>query len=74
MVHISNIYILFKKNIYILSELCDKKKCLLIMNMATSHMHPKVFEYLNDNDIHYIIIPPGFTRYLQPMDIYVNKD
>lgn len=44
------------------------------MDMATSHMHPKVIEYLNDNDIQYIIIPSGFTRYLQPLDIYVNKE
>lgn len=42
--------------------------------MASSHIHPKVIEYLNDNDIDFVVIPPGFTRYLQPLDIYVNKE
>ena len=51
-----------------------KKKCLLVLDMASSHIHPKVIEYLNDNDIDFVVIPPGFTRYLQPLDIYVNKE
>lgn len=42
--------------------------------MESSHIHPKVIEYLNDNDIEFVVIPPGFTRYLQPLDIYVNKE
>lgn len=42
--------------------------------MATNHLHPKVFEFLHENDINYAIIPPGFTRYLQPLDMYVNKE
>ena len=44
------------------------------MDMATNHLHPKVFEFLHENDINYAIIPPGFTRYLQPLDMYVNKE
>ena len=44
------------------------------MDISTSHLHPKVLEFLYENVITYVTIPPGFTRYLQPLDIYINKE
>jgi hypothetical protein len=65
---------LAKEYISLLSKICNKIKCLLVLDMASSHIYPKVIEYLNDNGIDFVVIHPGFTRYLQPLDIYVNKE
>ena len=53
---------------------CIKKKnCLLIFDRATSHINSDIINYMNLNNIYYVIIPSGFTRFLQPLDLSINK-
>ena len=50
-----------------------KKKCILIFDRASSHINNEIISFLDSLLIDYIIIPPGFTRFLQPLDASVNK-
>ena len=43
------------------------------MDLAPSHKDVAVLDYMKSNDIHYVFLPPGTTRYLQPLDVGVNK-
>ena len=63
---INNVFIIYQK-------LVVKKNCILILDQATSHINNGIINYLNNNNITYIIIPPGFTRFLQPLDLSINK-
>ncbi len=68
------IFIFWVKNIFQYYEkFVVKKICLLIMDLAPSHKDVAVLDYMKSNDIHYIFLPPGTTRYLQPLDVGVNK-
>jgi len=49
----------------------NKKKCILIMDRSPSHIYRS--KYLDKKSEHYVFIPGGLTRYLQPLDIGVNK-
>ena len=42
-----------------------KKNCMLVFDKATTHINEEIIKFLNDNNINYVIIPPGFTRFLQ---------
>lgn len=44
-----------------------KKKCILIMDRAPSHIYRS--KYLEKKGKEYVFIPGGLTRYLQPLDI-----
>lgn len=82
-----DIYITTQKNSWVTAKLfCDwyekvflknekkiGKKCLLIFDKASSHINEEILEKLKKNDTHYVFIPGGLTRYLQPLDIGVNK-
>jgi hypothetical protein len=48
-----------------------KKKCILIMDRSPSHIYRS--KYLDKKGESYVFIPGGLTRYLQPLDIGVNK-
>ena len=50
-----------------------KKTCLLIFDRASFHIKQDIIDFLNLKNIHYVIIPLGFTRYIQPMDLSINK-
>lgn len=50
-----------------------KKNCLLILDRASSHINQEIIDFLNLNNINYVIIPPGYTRFLQPLDVSINK-
>ena len=56
-----------------MKNLLKKKKCLLIMDLAPSHQDIIVLDYIKQKDINYVFLPPGTTRYLQPLDAGVNK-
>ena len=61
------------KKIYIPYQANVNEKCLLIFDMASSHISNYSLEILKKYDINYIIIPSGMTPICQPLDISVNK-
>ena len=54
-------------------ELFTDKMGYLILDKATSHITNNIIsQYINESKI-MSFIPPGLTRYLQPLDVVVNK-
>ena len=54
------------------NKLHSKKKSLLILDRATSHYYENISDDFKRNDGNYVLIPPGLTRFLQPLDISIN--
>ena len=54
------------------NKLHSKKKSLLILDRATSHYYENISDDFKRNEGNYILIPPGLTRFLQPLDISIN--
>lgn len=50
-----------------------KKKCILVFDKASIYVNEEIIKYLIDNKKFYVIIPAGFTRFLQPLVISINK-
>ena len=50
-----------------------KEKVLLIIDQAPSHVSDISIKMFKSLDINYLLIPPGLTSILQPLDIGVNK-
>ena len=48
-------------------------KCLLIFDMASSHISESSLDLIKKLNINYLTIPSGMTPYCQPLDISVNK-
>ena len=46
---------------------------MFLFNRASCHINQEIIDFLNLKKIHYVIIPFGFTGYLQPMDLSINK-
>jgi hypothetical protein len=58
----------------VLEPHCMKfKRSLIIMDRFKVHLMPEVTKKLNEINADIILIPPGLTYMLQPLDIYVNK-
>lgn len=51
----------------------SKKNTLLAMDRVWSHFSEEIDNLFKENDANYVLIPPGMTSVLQPLDIYVNK-
>ena len=60
--------------IFILPKFYHQKKCILIFDKATSHINnDDIIAYLGEKNISYITISRGFTRYLQSLEVAINK-
>lgn len=67
-------FLFWINNIYMHYQNCVvKNNCMLVFDKATTHIKEEIIKFLNDNNINYVIIPPGFTRFLQPLDVSINK-
>jgi len=47
---------------------------LLIMDRATMHFDPDLSKEFDRHNAKYLLIPPGLTQFLQPLDVGINKD
>ena len=61
------------KNIYIQYQNYIIEKCLLVLDMAISHVPKEALNFLDNSNISYIIIPPIMTPYCQPLDVSANN-
>ena len=43
------------------------------MDSVTTHLSQLILDLFKGNKSNYILIPPGATRYLQPLDLSINK-
>ena len=50
-----------------------KRKCYLIFDKAPCHIDKEIINFLNENQTIYSLIPSGMTRFLQPLDLGINK-
>ena len=50
----------------------QKNKFILVMDRATSHYSDCLTKNFINNNSTYILIPPGLTRFLQPLDVSIN--
>ena len=51
----------------------DKKaRKLLILDRATTHYEKNLVNLFDEHNSSYILIPPGLTRFIQPLDISIN--
>lgn len=50
-----------------------KKNTLLEMDRARSHFSKEIDDLFKENDANYVLIPPGMTSVVQPLDTHVNK-
>ena len=69
----SQIFSSWHENIPLNYEKKINKKCLLILDKALSHIDNDILEKFRLYKTHYVYIPGGLTRYLQPLDIGINK-
>ena len=50
----------------------NSTKKILIMDRATTHYDKNLSKLFKDNNSSFILIPPGLTRYIQPLDVSIN--
>ena len=43
------------------------------MDCTTTHLSQHILDLFKENKINYILIPSGATRYLQLLDLAINK-
>ena len=68
------VYLYWINNIFCYYENCiAKKRCYLIMDKALSHVEKNIIKDLKNKKIIYSLMPVGMTRFLQPLDIGINK-
>ena len=49
------------------------KKCLLLLDRASSNITSNILDHLKNNNIEYAFIPGKLTTFLQPLNIGINK-
>ena len=52
----------------VMNDFADRQPCL-VMDCATMHIGQDIFKYLSDAGIWVVIVPPGCTSVLQPLDV-----
>ncbi len=45
---------------------------ILILDMAATHYDPKLIDIFNMHKSHFLLIPPGLTRFIHPLDFSIN--
>ena len=45
---------------------------IVIMDRATSHYHHDLVKLFKENNSRYLLIPPGLTPFIQPLDVSIN--
>ena len=58
----------FFNNKYV-SNMLDK---ILVIDRATTHYDNKLESLLKEKNASYVLIPPGLTKYIQPLDVSIN--
>ena len=58
---------------YNYEEFILKQKCILIMDKAPSHIKSNIINELIEKQKYFIYIPAGLIRFLQPLDVGINK-
>lgn len=56
--------------IFLLYQNSLEEKVLLIFDQATSHLLNESLDYLANNNIDFLITPPGMKSFLQSCDIF----
>lgn len=59
-------------NIWYKYDIKNNKKLILILDRATSHYFTELKDEFYSRNYKYVLIPPGLTRFAQPLDISVN--
>jgi len=57
---------------YITKKNPEDNRGLMIIDSAPSHIKPSLLDYITKKKQKYILIPPGMTRVLQPLDVSIN--
>lgn len=45
---------------------------ILILDRATTHYDPKLIDIFKQHKSYFLLIPPGLTRFIQPLDVGIN--
>ena len=64
--------ILYRKYEYWIISIL-KTICMLVMDDASMHKLDVIKQRINDWETSISMIPGGLTRYLQPLDVSINK-
>ena len=57
---------------YITKKNPEDNRGLMIIDSAPSHIKPSLLDYITKKKQKYILIPPGMTRVMQPLDVSIN--
>ena len=69
-----NIFLFWLQNVFFNNKhISNDIKKILILDRVTSHYDDDLVNIFKKNNSKYILIPPRLTRYLQPLDVSINK-
>ena len=51
----------------------NEKEYIISNGRAWSHFSEEIDNLFKENKVNYVLIPPGMTSVLQPLDTHVNK-
>ena len=71
--YINKVIIPFVQHIKAHSHMAQSQPALLIMDIYKSHVTTSVLEFLKQNGIIHVIVPPNCTSELQPLDSIFNR-
>ena len=69
----SDIFLYWIENIFFNNtHVNNSLKKILILDRAASHYDENLIDVFKKNNSFFILIPPGLTRFIQPLDISIN--